>query len=100
MTRVLPLPAPARTSIGPSPAVTASRCGGFRSSRRCLSSGGTGRLYRAIGHLANTKPGDDVAGRPAVSSGLLDRDALGEVPGLVHVAAQPHRDVVREELQR
>src|SRR5882672_6662224 len=45
MTRVLPLPAPARTSIGPSPAVTASRCGGFRSSRRRSASNGTGELY-------------------------------------------------------
>ena len=29
MTRVLPLPAPARTSTGPFVVVTASRCGGF-----------------------------------------------------------------------
>src|SRR5438105_9476111 len=41
MTRVLPLPAPASTSSGPSPARTASRCGGFRSSRRWSSPAGT-----------------------------------------------------------
>src|SRR5262245_37824017 len=45
MTRVLPLPAPARTSRGPSPATTASRCDGFRSSRRCSSRADTTRLY-------------------------------------------------------
>src|SRR5689334_10357972 len=32
-TRVLPLPAPARTSTGPSGAVTASRCASFRGLR-------------------------------------------------------------------
>ncbi len=31
---------------------------------------------------------------------LLDRDALGEVPGLVDVAAPQLGDVVREQLQR
>src|SRR6267378_4745733 len=41
MTRVLPLPAPASTSSGPSPARTASRCGGFRSSRRWSNPAGT-----------------------------------------------------------
>src|SRR5262245_53818322 len=44
MTRVLPLPAPARTSNEPSPAVTASRWAGFRSSRR-FPSRLTCRLY-------------------------------------------------------
>src|SRR6185295_4013846 len=34
MTRVLPLPAPARTSTGPFVVVTASRCGGFSGARR------------------------------------------------------------------
>ena len=33
MTRVLPVPAPARTSSGPSVVVTASRCGGLRPER-------------------------------------------------------------------
>src|SRR3974390_1637831 len=33
MTRVLPLPAPARMSTGPSEASTASRCCGFNASR-------------------------------------------------------------------
>src|SRR2546427_9775715 len=45
MTRVLPLPAPARTSSGPSPAVTASRCAGFRSSSRRSNDADTTRLY-------------------------------------------------------
>ena len=34
ITRVLPDPAPARMSIGPSPCMTASRWGGLRPSRR------------------------------------------------------------------
>src|SRR5262245_35339879 len=33
-------------------------------------------------------------------AGLFDRDALGEVPGLVHVAAPAQGDVVGEELER
>src|SRR3989442_463231 len=45
MTRVLPLPAPASTRRGPSPAVTASRCGGF-SSAGGASRASTSRLYR------------------------------------------------------
>src|SRR5574341_415723 len=44
MTRVLPLPAPASTRSGPSPAVTASRCGGF-SSERSASRSSTQQLY-------------------------------------------------------
>src|SRR3989338_6081539 len=81
MTRGLPLPAPASTSSGPSPAVTASRCGGFRS-RRSASRSSTTRLYRRD------------------RARLLDGDGLGEVARLVHVAAEAHGDVVREELER
>src|SRR5437667_10533805 len=45
MTRVLLLPAPARTSSGPSPAVTASRCAGSRASSRRSNDADTTRLY-------------------------------------------------------
>ena len=31
---------------------------------------------------------------------LLDSDALGEVPRLIHVAAAFHRDVIRQQLER
>src|SRR5438552_10726607 len=96
MTRVLPLPAPASTSSGPSPTVTASRCGGFRSSRRRSSPRSTGRLYRAIG----VPPTPSRRRASPAARTLSDRDALGEVPRLVHVAAEPHRDVVGEELER
>src|SRR5206468_3313381 len=82
MTRVLPLPAPASTRRGPSPAVTASRCGGFRSARSASRSS-TSRLYRMP------------AGRR-----LLHRHRLGEVARLVDVAAEAHGDVVAEELER
>src|SRR5579871_3423979 len=37
MTRVLPLPAPARTRIGPSVCSTAWRCRGFRPSRKSIA---------------------------------------------------------------
>src|SRR5689334_1810087 len=40
MTRVLPDPAPARTSSGPVPCVTASRCWGLSPVRSIMSSGG------------------------------------------------------------
>src|SRR5476649_3077783 len=38
-TRVLPLPAPAKINRGPSPCVTASRCGGFSRSSRTSTAG-------------------------------------------------------------
>src|SRR6266550_7229991 len=90
MTRVLPLPAPASTSSGPSPTVTASRCGGFRSTRSASRSS-TWRLYRTA------KPRE--ARRPRRAR-LFHRHRLGQVARLIHVAAQTHRDVVREELER
>ena len=43
ITRVLPVPAPARTSSGPSVVVTASRCAGFSDRQQ----GGVARL-RAV----------------------------------------------------
>ena len=46
MTRVLPVPAPARTRSGPSVVEAASRCAGLSEARRGLSareSGATGR---------------------------------------------------------
>src|SRR2546428_13557982 len=98
MTRVLPLPAPARTRSGPCSAVTASRCGGLRSARKRVSSESTGRLYRAIRASPTRSFARSRAPRCARLA-VLDRDALREVPGLVHVAAESHRDVVREELQ-
>ena len=47
ITRVLPVPAPARTSSGPSVVETASRCAGFSAARRaalppCARSGAAG----------------------------------------------------------
>jgi len=38
--------------------------------------------------------------QPSEICKLLDSDALGEVTGLVYIAAPAHRDVVREELKR
>src|SRR6185503_7688842 len=72
ITRVLPLPAPARISTGPFTAATASRCCGLR-------------------------PASEAA---ASSTELLDRDGLGEVAGLVDVAAGAQRHVVGDQLER
>ena len=58
MTRVLPEPGPARISSGPSIVVTASRCGGLRSSRMFMRfrvpvcGGGTAARAGAIGERA------------------------------------------------
>src|SRR6185295_12100995 len=73
MTRVFPLPAPARISTGPSTARTASCCSGFNPS---------------------SNPSCRV--KPA----LLDGDGLREVPWLIHVASGPDRHLVGEQLQR
>src|SRR5216684_1821356 len=61
-TRVLPLPAPAKISKGPSPCVTASRCGGFRRSRRA-SAAGMGDPSVDIG--SSSLPGSFKPNRPS-----------------------------------
>src|SRR6202790_4132471 len=53
MTRVFPVPAPARTSTGPSVASTASRCCGFKASRRFMWSGPGGAVILAEGETAS-----------------------------------------------
>src|ERR1700674_2661689 len=53
MTRVFPVPAPARTSTGPSVASTASRCCGFKASRRFMWSGPGGAVILAEGKTAS-----------------------------------------------
>src|SRR3954453_7473837 len=58
-TRVLPEPAPARISSGPSPCSTASRCGGFRPARRDLTrsaGSGTRRILGAPPELSGVPP--------------------------------------------
>ena len=51
---------------------------------------------------AKLVPGDSqvhVAGAEVATPGpLLDRNTLGEVPGLVHIASAPHRDMIRKQL--
>src|SRR5256884_2633235 len=106
MTRVFPLPAPASTRRGPSPAVTASRCGGFRSARRASRSS-TRRLYRmpdgaswaVMRRPRRPAPIDRPPGARG-GRGLFDRDALRQVAWLVDVAAEAHGDVVGEKLER
>ena len=96
MTRVLPEPAPARISSGP------SVC-----RRRPLLGIESGEEVHVIG-LQMTVVGrgsrvESTASRPADSlfdASLFDRDAFREISRLIDVAAAPHRDVVREELQR
>src|SRR5436309_2358443 len=106
MTRVFPLPAPASTRMGPSAAVTASRCGGFRSARSASPSS-TRRLYRmpdgaswaVMRRPRRPAPIDRPPGARG-GRGLFDRDALRQVAWLVDVAAEAHRDVVGEKLER
>src|SRR5204862_4121286 len=114
MTRVLPLPAPARMRTGPSVARTASRCCGFRPLRRGESSADTGRSDRntrtgsrlvqsggALTHRSRwafaTPPQPPLALRAGAA--LLHRDRLGEVPRLVHVAARATGGVIGHTLQ-
>src|SRR5439155_113412 len=99
MTRVLPLPAPASTRIGPSSAVTASRCGGF-SSARSASRSSTSRLYRKRAGASWRSAGGRGQARGSTARDLLHRHRLREVARLVHVAAEAHGDVVGEELER
>src|SRR5262249_61052146 len=91
MTRVLPLPAPARTRTGPLVACTASRCTGLSEPR--MLSGATAGCCMDSYDITRRRP----CGRPPA---LLDGDGLREVPRLVHVAPEAHRHVVREELER
>src|SRR5687768_15107840 len=92
MTRVLPEPAPARISSGPSTCRTASCCSGLRDSRNCIVLGargsGLGTIYLSLPSSSEPR---------ALSPGLFDRDALREVARLVDVAAAPHGDVVGEQ---
>src|ERR1700676_4257803 len=59
MTRVFPVPAPARTSTGPSVASTASRCCGFKASRRFMWSGPRGAVILAEGKTASKCGGNE-----------------------------------------
>ncbi len=52
MTRVFPLPAPARMSTGPSVASTASRCCGLRPERK---GGGVDNAYSTVTDLARLR---------------------------------------------
>src|SRR5690242_9050219 len=60
MTRVLPVPAPARIRIGPSVASTASRCWGFRLSRMFIF-----RKFGALGrmHFSRAEPSEQIEAR-------------------------------------
>src|SRR5689334_866220 len=79
MTRVLPLPAPARMSTGPSVACTASSCCGLRSfvssMKKCW---------------ADCRP----------PKHLFYRNALRQVSRLIDIASAAHCDVVGEQLHR
>src|SRR5262245_12980141 len=96
MTRVFPEPAPARMRSGPSIWRTASRCSGFKP----CSGSNEFELHKILGTQGNStqrrKDAEKEYSRledSADSSSLLFyRDALREVPRLVHIAAAAHRD--------
>ena len=64
-TRVLPLPAPASTSVGASGAVTAWRCASFSASRRWETSMGGGIVAIRASRRVGRYPVAGAASRPA-----------------------------------
>src|SRR6185503_8534228 len=113
ITRVLPLPAPARISTGPSVASTASRCCSFSPSTSFDSLNGKTTETRRHGerrrqrrphHGRLQKSATQAVLRASASPWLpswplLDRDGLREVPRLVHVAARADGHVIGQELE-
>ena len=76
MTRVLPEPAPARISTGPSRWSTASRCSGFSFSRKSMG----GVHYSVVGPLwleVRTDADADSRGLAGVGIGVRDGQGLG-----------------------
>src|ERR1700681_3025359 len=101
MTRVFPEPAPARMSSGPLMCRTASRCSGLRASRNCngLSLPSSFYILHSTFHILHSTfhiPHFTFH----ISVFLFHRDALGEIPRLIHVAAAAHGDVVCQKLER
>src|SRR5215213_2600718 len=84
--RVLPDPAPARISIGPSPWVTASRCGGFRPSRRSSMEASAGMV--ALWTLA---PLEDGPGEVASRGGVRLTDDIRAAAARVAASARAVR---------
>src|SRR6266550_5011129 len=85
-TRVLPLPAPAKISSGPSSAVTAARCGGFSPAKRSIarSAAGEGDTVNAQASLPFSVRSETNRLRP---KGGAPRGRYGS---LVAAAAAPH----------
>src|SRR5438067_1662179 len=82
MTRVLPLPAPARISTGPSTVTAASSCWGFRSFVRSI----VVAIFRSL---------------PLSSeSGSFHCNAFRQIPGLVDIATPADGAMIGEQLQR
>src|SRR4029077_26372 len=97
-TRVLPLPAPAKISSGPSSAVTAARCGGFSPAKRSIARSAAGEedkvnarsVYRA--KLDQKRIRRDRATRPAgslVAAAAAAHPAGGHVVHVVVVRGVP-----------
>src|SRR6185312_13792605 len=91
MTRVLPEPAPARMRRGPLVWRTASRCSGLSVSKNCMGIWDSRLRIRDLQRAESRVP---------TPGSLFYRDALGEVPRLIDVAAAADGDIVREQLKR
>ena len=72
-TRVLPVPAPASTSTGPSSVSTARRCSGFRSVEIAVAPGT--RRHRARGNAARRRGGRGAAGKGSRLTGSAKTEA-------------------------
>src|SRR5947207_4936290 len=89
MTRVLPLPAPARISTGPSVASTALSCSGLSSLAKSIQSYQPQKAQKHKTFCAF-----------CASLWLFHRNTFGEISRLVDIAATPHRAMISEQLQR
>src|SRR3712207_7312775 len=81
-TRVLPEPAPARMSSGPSPCVTAARCGGVRPPRSWSKRGaGGGNGGEQKGGRGGGGGGEGAGAKEAQRGGGEGDLGLGRAPG-------------------
>src|SRR4030095_16264242 len=95
MTRVLPLPAPASTSSGPSAATTASRCAGVRSSSRRSSGDDISRLYPTGTECARQARSSRPRGRVSLLKSLRE---MGVTVPIFIMTGYDSLDVAQEAL--
>src|SRR5688572_32417935 len=89
MTRVLPLPAPARMSTGPSVVCTASCCCGFKSFDKSI-----------FGKSAEANWSDSFGVIRSIRGlELFYRNAFSQISRLIDIASAPYRAMIGEQLK-